>query len=130
MKRFLVAFFLIAAASLAYATDDATTIFKRLWAADQLHRGLNLILTYPNGQKLWADAKAENGYATINFVVTDGAGRRIPTVILDRSGRPRLAAVSEVDTCRICDPNGKNCHDGPCPIHVPCCPNHHWCCIK
>ncbi len=134
MKRCFVALLLFAAAAVAHAVtppdEDAGKIFRRLWDANQIHKGLNLILTYPNGQKLWADVKAENGYAILNWVLTDAAGKTIPTVIFGKNGQRQMRILSEVDKCKICDPDGKNCKIGDCPRRVPCCPNRHWCCIK
>lgn len=131
MKRVLVAFLLVATASIVHAaTPDPAKTFQHLWDTNAIHKGLNLIVTYPNGHKLFADVKSESGNAIVNWVLTDGAGKTIPTVILDRNGKPRMAAMSEEGDCRICDPDGKNCKPGPCPKRVPCCRgNCHFCCL-
>jgi hypothetical protein len=128
-KRFFIAIFLLAAAATTYAAEDAHTIFKRMWDADQLHKGMNLIQTYPNGQKLWADLKADNGYAIVNWVVTDAAGKQIPSVVFNKRGQRESRILNEIDKCTVCDPDGKNCKVADCPMRVPCCSNHHWCCI-
>src|SRR5437764_15250820 len=98
MKRCFVALLLFAAAAVAHAVtpanEDAGKIFQRLWDANQIHSGLNLILTYPNRQKLWADVKAENGYAVLNWVRTDAAGKTIPTVIIGKNGQRQTRILS------------------------------------
>jgi hypothetical protein len=136
MKRILIAFLLFVSASLLSAADltivingDARPTFQRMLTADELKSGMNLIAT-ANGRKVWANLKNQGGDALVDWVITDMSGAtvasslvRIQTVGTQRSEERCLQCVEM--------PNGsRQCHEVPCPIRVPCCSNHHRCCIK
>jgi hypothetical protein len=136
MKRILVAFLLFVSASLLSAADltivingDARPTFQRMLTADELKSGMNLIAT-ANGRKVWANLKNQGGDALVDWVITDMSGATVASslVRIQTAGTPR----SE-ERCLQCVemPNGsRQCHEVPCPIRVPCCSNHHHCCIK
>ena len=146
MKRFFVALSLLTCVSLLRAADlnihvvgDARPAFEKLMVSDQLKKGMNLVLTTPNGQKIWANMKSDgNGNATFDWVITDMADRVVPSLLIriaSASAGPRFADYP--GECYECSksPDGPasgdpNCHKVPCPVHVPCCKNNHWCCIR
>jgi hypothetical protein len=138
MKRILVvAFLLFASASLVMAGDltivingDARPTFQKMMSADELKSGMNLISTV-DGRKIWANLKNQGGDALVNWVVTDMAGTPLPSSLV------RIQTTGGVqhseERCLECVemPNGtRQCHEVPCPIRVPCCSNHHRCCIR
>ena len=139
MKRLLIAVLLFVSASMAQAADmtlrivgDEREQFKTMWNADRLKNGMNLFATDPTGLKLFADLKGQGGFATFDWVFTDAAGRALPSSLVKienvTTGTPRSEEL-----CLQCTepPHGPRvCHEVPCPIRVPCCPNHHACCIK
>ena len=122
----------------ATPSDDAPAVFQRMCNAGQLKKGMNLILTYRNGHKLWANLKAEgNGHASVEWIISNAAGKTIPSVLVKSNSGPRAAEYP--GKCYRCvkSPSGpasddSNCHEIPCPVHVPCCNNNGhdlWCCI-
>jgi hypothetical protein len=135
-KLVLVASLLLATASLLPAGDltivingDARPTFQRMMNADELKSGMNLIST-ADGRKVWANLKNQGGDAVVDWVVTDMAGATLPSSMV------RIHTVGtqrSEERCLQCVelPNGtRQCHEVPCPIRVPCCSNHHRCCIK
>lgn len=136
MKRILVAFLLFASASLLQAADltitiygDARPTFQKMLNGDELKSGMNLIST-AEGQKVWANLKNQGGDAVVDWVVTDMAGRTLPSSVIRIHTAGTLHSEERCLQC-IEMPNGSRiCHEIPCPIRVPCCSNHHRCCIK
>ena len=139
MKRFVLGILLFASASLLCAADmtiiiqgDARGAFQRLWAADQVKEGLNLVET-AGGRKLWANVKGGGGFATYDWVFTDMSGRTLASSLIRIQTMPTGGTPRSEERCLECveNPNGtRTCHEVPCPVRVPCCSNHHWCCIK
>ena len=130
---------LLTAVPLAQAADvtlrivgDARPQFKTMMSADQLKNGMNLLSTDPTGVKLWANLKSQGGFIAVDWAMTDLSGKALESSLVRiesaSSGSPR----SEERCLECTEPkNGPRvCHEVPCPVRVPCCPNHHFCCIK
>jgi hypothetical protein len=125
MNGLFVAFLLIASVSLIWAADmtlritgDARQPFKTTMSTDKLVNGMNLIHTDQSGVKLWANLKKEGESSSVEWVLTDMAGTKLPSSTI------RIQSQNSEERCLQCtEPKTgpRVCHEVPCPIRVPCC---------
>ena len=129
MKRVAIALFLLMAVSMLQAGDmtlrivgDARPRFQTMMKADELRNGMNLVQT-DQGIKLWANLKKHGAFSDVEWVMTDAAGKTLPSsfVTIEGSGPHYADYPGQCYRCTEPTTGPRVCTPIPCPVHVPCC---------
>jgi hypothetical protein len=133
---FLFAILLLATVPVARAGEtiilriraDAKQKFHAMMDKNQLREGMNLIVTEASGNKVWANLKKEGQFAVVDWVITDRAGKRLETTMVNI----QFVSPRSEEKWQVCPKGPDDCHDVPCVPKFPCCQKDHkmWCCIE
>ncbi len=125
----LSAILLLATFSLARAAEtiqlqivgDAHQKFQAMINNKQLKEGMNLVLTNPSGEKVWADVKKEGQLVAVDWVITDRSDKKLATSALSISNVQPGTPRSEEKWYRCTEPkNGpRQCTEVPCVPKFP-----------